>query len=265
MPFGLKNAPAIFSKVVIAIFKEFIHKFLEVYFDDWTVFGLMNKHVGALRLMLAKCREHQISLNLKKCIFCVPFGVLLGHVVCRQGLMVDPAKIVIIVNLPPPASVKQLCTTLGHIGYYRKFIKGHAQITAPMEKLLKNDVKYEWNEECQKSLDILKERMVTMSILVFLDWKKTFHVHVDASLIALGVILAQPGEGGIDHPIAFASKKPSSAERNYTTTEREGLAMVYALKKFRHYLLGSHFKMFIDHSALKYLVNKPALGGKICR
>ena len=98
-----------------------------------------------------------------------------------------------------------------------------------MEKLLKHDAKYEWTEECQKSLDILKEKMVTASILVFLDWKKIFHVHVDASSIALGIILAQPREGGIDHPIAFASRKLSSAERNYTATEREGLAMVYAL------------------------------------
>jgi len=134
-----------------------------------------------------------------------------------------------------------------------------------MEKLLKHDEKYEWNEECQKRLDILKEKMVTVSILVFPDWKKIFHVHVDASSIALGVILAQPGEGGIDHPIAFASRKLSSTERNYTTIEREGLAMVYALQKFRHYLLGSHLKMFTDHSALKYLVNSQCWGGKICR
>ena len=90
-------------------------------------------------------------------------------------------------------------------------------------------------------------------------------MHVDACSIALGVILAQPGEGGIDHPISFARRKLSSAERNYATTEREGLAMVYALQKFRHYLLGSHFKMFTDHLALKYLVNKPVLGGKIYR
>jgi hypothetical protein len=179
--------------------------------------------------------------------------------------MVDLAKIAIIVNLPPPASVKQLHTTLGHTGYYRKFIKEYAQITVPMEKLLKHDVKYEWNKEGQKSLDILKERIVTALILVFPDWKKIFHVHVDASPIALGVILAQPGEGGIDHPISFASKKLSLVERNYTTIEREGLAMVYALQKFRHYLLGSHFKMFTNHSTLKYLLNKPVLGGKTCR
>ena len=126
MPLGLKNAPTIFSRVVVAVFKEFIHKFLEVYFDDWTIFGLMDKHVGALRFMLAKCREYQILLNLKKCIFCVPFGNLLGHMVYRQGLMVDVAKIAIIVNLPPPTLVKQLHTTLRHTRYYRKFIKGYA-------------------------------------------------------------------------------------------------------------------------------------------
>ena len=102
MPFGLKNAPTIFSRLVVAVFKDYIHKFVEIYFDDWTIFGLLKKHVEALRLMLAKCRQHQISLNLKKCVFYVPFGTLLGHIVCKQGLMVDPAKIAIIVNLPPP-------------------------------------------------------------------------------------------------------------------------------------------------------------------
>src|SRR5271155_3087615 len=153
MPFGLKNAPAIFSRVVVAVFKEYIHKFLEVYFDDWTVFGLFKKHIEDLRLMLENCRQYQISLNLKKCIFCAPFGIFLGHIVCKQGLMVDPAKIAIIVNLPPPKSVKKLRTTLGHTGYYRKFIKGYAQLAATMEKKLKKDIKFEWTPECQESLN----------------------------------------------------------------------------------------------------------------
>ena len=219
MPFGLKNAPAMFSRVVISAFKEFIHKFLEVYFDDWTIFGLLKYHIASLRLMLDKCRQQQISLNLKKCIFCAPFGILLGHIVCKQGLMMDLAKIAIIVNLPPLKSVKQLRTTLGHTGYYRKFIKGYAQITTPMEKQLKKDIWFEWTPECQASLDILKEKMVTSPILVFPDWNKDFHVHVDASSIALGIVLAQSGEGNIDHPISFASRKLSTAEKNYTTTE----------------------------------------------
>jgi hypothetical protein len=265
MSFGLKNAPTIFSRVVIAAFKEFIHQFLEVYLDDWTVYSLLKDHVEVLRLMLERCRQCQISLNIKKCIFRTPFGILLGHIVCKQGLLVDPAKIAVIVNLPPPKIVCQLRATLGHTGYYRKFIKGYAQITAPMEKLLRKDTKFQWNEDCQHGLDTLKEKMVTAPILVFPDWEKTFHVHVDASAIALGAILAQPGAGDLDHPIAFASRKLSESEQNYNTTEREGLAMVYALQKFRHYLLGKHFKMFTDHSTLKYLVNKPVLGGRICR
>jgi hypothetical protein len=105
--------------------------------------------------------------------------------------------------------------------------------------------------------------MVTTLILVFPDWEKTFHVHVDASTMALGAILAQLGSGDLDHPIAFANRKLSDLEHNYNMIEREGLAMVYALQKFRHYLLGKHFKMFIDQLFLKYLVNKPVLGGRI--
>lgn len=108
MSFGLKNAHAIFSRVFVTTFKEYIHQFIEVYFDDWTIFGLLKDHVGNLRLMLDRCRQYQISLNIKKCIFCVPFGTLLGHIVCKQGLMVNPDKIAIIVKLEPPNSVKQL-------------------------------------------------------------------------------------------------------------------------------------------------------------
>ena len=111
---------------------------------------------------------------------------------------------------------------------------------------------------------MLKEKMDSTLILVFPDWNKEFHVHVDASSVVLGVVLVHPGDDDLDHPIDFASQKLSFIEKNYTTTECEGLAMVYALQKFRHYLLGGHFKMFTDHSNLKYLVNKPVLGGKIC-
>lgn len=106
MSFGLKNTPVILLHVVVAIFKEFIHKFLEVYLDDWIVFGLVKHHLTILHLMLDTCRRYQITLNLMKCLFCVPFGTLLGHVVCRQALMVDLVKITVILNLQSPRSVK---------------------------------------------------------------------------------------------------------------------------------------------------------------
>ena len=133
-----------------------------------------------------------------------------------------------------------------------------------MENLLKKDEPFHWTPECDKSFETLKEKLITTPILIFPNWKE-FHVHVDASGISLGAILTQPGDGAMDHPIYFASRKLMQAKCNYTTTEREGLAMIYDLHKFRHYLLGSHFKFFTDHSALKYLVNKPMLEGRICR
>ena len=104
--------------------------------------------------------------------------------------------------------------------------------------------------------------MASAPILVFQDWNKEFHLHVDASSIALRVVLVQPGEDGLDHPISYSSRKLSFAEQNYTMTETKGLVMIYALQKFRNYLLGGHFKMFTDHSALQYLVNKLVLGGR---
>jgi hypothetical protein len=134
-----------------------------------------------------------------------------------------------------------------------------------MEIFLRKDTKYQWNDECQHDSNTVKENMVTAPILVFPDWEKIFHVHVDALAITLGAILAQLEEGELDHPIAFARRKLSDSKQNYNMTEREGLAMIYALHKYKHYLLEKHFKMFIDHSALKHLVNKPVLGERICR
>jgi len=141
--------------------------------------------------------------------------------------MVDPVKIVVIVNWEAPRNVKNLYTTLGHTGYYMKFIKAYAQITAPMEIFLKKDVIFCWDEDCQHSLDVLKDKMVTTPILVFPNWKKKFHVHVDTSFIVLGIALTQEGERETDHLIGFARRKLSKAEKNYSTTESEGLAMVY--------------------------------------
>jgi hypothetical protein len=112
-----------------------------------------------------------------------------------------------------------------------------------------------------QSFDTMKQKMMAEPILVFPDRSREFHVHFDASSISLGVVLAQPGEGESNHSIAFSSRKLFTAEINYTNTEREGLAMVYVLQIFFHYLVGGHFKMFTDHSMLKYLVNKPMLGG----
>ena len=125
--------------------------------------------------------------------------MLLGHIVCNEGMLVDLANIALILSLPPPTNVKMLLATLGNTRCYHKFIKGYAAITAPMEKLLKKDVAFEWNQECQGSFDTLKSKMASMPIFIFPDWNKEFHVHVDTSSIALGVVLVQPGDGDLNH------------------------------------------------------------------
>ena len=118
-------------------------------------------------MMLECYHQYQISLNLKKCVFCAPFGAMLGHVVCCERILINPTEIVIILDLPPPTTFKQLRATLGNIEYYRKFIKGYVEATDSMEKLLKKDTKFQWTEDCQEILDKLKNNMATLSILAF--------------------------------------------------------------------------------------------------
>jgi len=214
--------------------------------------------------MFKRCRQLPISLNLKKCIFTVPFGTLLGHIVCKDGVCVDPAKVAAIFHMEPPHNVKQLRATLGDTGYYRWFIRNYAAITSLMEKLLRKMEEFISTANCQATLNKLKERLVSAPILVSPDWNKMFHVHIDVSGIVLGAVLAQPGEK-MDHQVYYASLKLSITKRNYTTTKWEALEMVYSLQKFRNYLLGAPFKFFTDHSVLKYLVNKPVLEGRICK
>jgi len=119
--------------------------------------------------------------------------MLLGKIVCKEGLLVDLVKIALILGLPLPTNVKMLRLTLGHMGYYCKFIRGYAAIATPMEKLLKKDTAFEWTLECQGSFDTLKAKMASAPILVFPDWNEEFHVHVDASSMVLGVVLMQLG------------------------------------------------------------------------
>ena len=118
--------------------------------------------------MLERCQQYHIALNYKKCIFYSPFGILLGHIVCKQGLLVDPAKIALILSLPLLTNMNMLRMTLGHTGYYHRFIRGYASIIAPVEKLLKKDVVFIWSPECQGSFDMVKVKMDLALILVFL-------------------------------------------------------------------------------------------------
>ena len=137
MPFGLKNAPAVFSRIVVKTFQEYIYKTMVVYFHDWTIYSMLKDHYKWLSLMLERWWQIQLSLNIRKCIFLTPIGILLGHIVWKERIKVDYAKIKIILELKPPVNPKQVRVLLGHTGYYKKFIRYYSDVTYPLEELLR--------------------------------------------------------------------------------------------------------------------------------
>ena len=189
-------------------------------------------------------------------------GKILGHIVSKNGISTDEEKINIIVQMPRPNNAKEVQGFMGHCGYYRRFIFCFLIIAQPLYALI---VSFEWTDACEQAFQTLKEALVNAPILRAPDWEKVFHVHIDASNFAIGCILAQPGEQNMDFPVSYASRQLNSAEKNYTTTEREGLGMVYAVKKFKHYLLANKFVFFSNHQALMYLVNKSCNTGRLVR
>ena len=194
-----------------------------------------------------------------------PIGIILWHIVCKEGIKVDFAKIKIILDLKPPVNPEKVRVLLCHTCYYRKFIRHYSYMTYPLEELLKEDQEFNWTEECHISFDKLKRKLVKAPILKFPNWSTKFHVHIDASGLTIGAILTQPGDDGMDYPIVYNSHKLNKDERNYLTIEREALGMVFALQKYRHYLLANPFTFYTDHHAQKYLVNKPLHNGRICQ
>jgi len=192
-------------------------------------------------------------------------GILLGHIVSRTGLQADLEKVRVMLSLLPPTSVKEIRGFLGCVGYYQRFIDGYAKRAIPLTELMKKDTEFVWTGRRQQAFEDLKTQLAKAPILSVPDWTKEFHVTIDASGWCLGSILWQFDDNRRENPIYYANRHMSLAERNYTTIEREALAIVYSCKKFRHYLLGYKVVFHTDHDSLKYLVNKPDLSGRIAR
>ena len=268
MLFGLCNAPTIFQRVMTVAFQDRLRKDIEIFLDDFCVYGREVDHPQALAHCFTQCSQFGISLNPVKCQFVVPYGKLLGHIVSADGIGVDPDKIALIENFPRPQTVRGVRSFYGLANYYRRAIASFAEIASPLSKLLKKldvGVSPIWDKHCEEAFLILKKKLLSAPVLVPPNWVEPFHVYVDASLIALGCVLSQKDSQNIDHPIYFASRQLIGAEKNYTTTEREALGMIFVVQKFRHYLLGYPFTFYVDHDALKYLINKPDLSGRLAR
>ncbi|KAM1557066.1 hypothetical protein ACFX10_040536 [Malus domestica] len=265
MPFGLCNAPATFQRCMVSIFSDFIEKIIEVFMDDFSVFGdSFDGCLENLTLILKRCMETNLVLNWEKCHFMVKQGIVLGHIISENGIEVDKSKIDLVRHLPSPTSVREVRSFLGHAGFYRRFIKDFSKIAQPLCRLLQKEVAFEFTKECTASFNQLKELLTTAPIIVPPDWSLPFELMCDASDYALGAVLGQRKDKK-PHVIYYASRTLNDAQLNYSTTEKELLAVVFALDKFRSYLIGTKVIVFTDHAALKYLLTKKEAKPRLIR
>ncbi|GJS85482.1 reverse transcriptase domain-containing protein [Tanacetum coccineum] len=203
-------------------------------------------------------------LNWEKSHFMVKEGIVLGHKISRKGIEVDKAKVDVISKLPHPTTVKGIRSFLGHAGFYRRFIKDFSKISRPMTHLLEKNTPFIFSEDCILAFQTLKKKLTEAPILIALNWDQPFEIMCDASDYAIGAVLGQRIEKHF-RPIHYASKTMTEAETNYTTTEKEMLAVVYAFEKFRSYLIMNKSVVYTDHSALKYLFNKKDANEELLR
>ncbi|CAM8943703.1 unnamed protein product [Rhodiola kirilowii] len=203
-------------------------------------------------------------LNYEKCHFMVTHGVVLGHVVSREGIEVDKAKIDLIMTLPYPSTMRDIKSFLGHAGFYRRFIRDFSKKALPVSNLLQKDVPFEFTKACRDAFDELKKTLTSTPIIRAPDWGQLFEIMCDASDYAVGVVL---GQRVYKKPVViyYASRTLDAAQRNYSTTEKELLAVVFALEKFRSFLLGTKVVVFSDHAAIRYLMTKKEAKPRLIR
>lgn len=181
-------------------------------------------------------------------------GVVLGHVVSSRGLEVDKAKVEVIEKMITPTNVKEVRSFLGHAGFYRRYIKDFSGIARPLSNLTMKDAPFDFNQNCQDAFLKIKKALISAPILQPLNWSQPFELMCDASDYAVGAVLGQRTDKRA-HAIYYASKVLDEAQANYATTKKELLAIVFAIDKFRSYLVGSKVIVYTDH-AIKYLLSK---------
>nr|GEU98347.1 reverse transcriptase domain-containing protein [Tanacetum cinerariifolium] len=256
MPFGLCNTPGAFQRCMMAIFHDMIEKTMEVFMDDFSIFrNSFQSCLSYLEKMLKRCEDTNLCLNWEKSHFMVKQGLVLGYKNSKEGIEVDKAKVDIITKLPHPITVKGIQSFLGHVSFYRRFIKDFSKVARRMTHLLEKDTPFLFSKEYVESFQTLKRKLTEAPILIAPDWDMPFQLMCDACDFAIGAVLGQRQEKHF-RPIYHASKTMTEAESNYTITEKEILAVVYALEKFWSYLIKNKSIVYTNHSALKYLFAK---------
>nr|GEY61527.1 reverse transcriptase domain-containing protein [Tanacetum cinerariifolium] len=224
--------------------------------DDFSVFGNSFENcLSRLDKMLQRCEDINLCLNWEKSHFMVKEGIVLGHKISNNRIEVDKAKVGVISKLPHLITVNGVWSFLDHVGFYRRFIHDFFKISRPMTHLLEKNTPFIFSEDCIKAFQMLKKKLTEAPILIAPNWDLPFELMCDASDFAIGAVLGQRHEKHFK-PIHHASKTMTNVKSNYTTTEKEMLAVVYAFEKFRSYPIMNKIIVHTDHSALKYLFAK---------
>ncbi|KAJ0938964.1 putative nucleotidyltransferase, Ribonuclease H [Helianthus annuus] len=250
MPFGLTNAPSTFQAVMNDLFRPYLRRFILVFFDDILIYSHNMEHLSHLEQALELLCSHQFFAKLSKCCFGQSRVVFLGHVITSEGVQVDQEKILAVQSWPVPTTVREVRGFLGLTGYYRRFVRNYGLIARPLTALTKKDG-FVWTNDALTAFNKLKQALISTPILRLPDFSKPFTVECDASSEGVGAILSQE-----DHPVAYFSKGFSPSNRLKSTYDRELLALVLAVQKWNHYLLGHHFFIRTDHYTLKFLLEQ---------
>ena len=252
MPFGLTNAPATFQSYMNIIFADLLRKGVLVFMDDILIYSrTLEEHTVLLKQVLEILQQHQFFIKKSKCSFAKNSVEYLGHVISESGVATDKSKILAVSSWPTPKSVKQLRGFLGLTGYYRKFIKHYGLISRPLTDLLKKNVQFQWTALAQDAFQTLKQKLISAPVLAVPDFTQPFVIETDASDMGVGAVLMQN-----QHPVAYLSKALGPRNQALSVYEKECLAILLAIEKWRTYIQHKPFVIKTDHRSLQHLTEQ---------
>jgi len=264
LPFGLCNAPATFQSIADKIFQDLKWKEMMLYLDDLVIFSnTFEEHLIRLRHVFKRLRNANLTLKTTKCKFAESKINLLGYTVSEDGVRTDVNKIRAIKEFPRPTNITRVQSFLGLCNFYRKFVNNFATIARPLHEITKKN-SFKWKNEQETAFTELKTALINAPVLAHFNPDLGTELRVDASRHGLGGILLQEYDSQ-KHPIAYVSRSLTKAEKNYTISELEALAVVWSLGYLRHFIYGRPVKIITDHCALCYLKACKDPNGKLAR
>uniref|UniRef100_A0A2N9GIW4 RNA-directed DNA polymerase n=1 Tax=Fagus sylvatica TaxID=28930 RepID=A0A2N9GIW4_FAGSY len=266
MPFGLKNAGATYQRTMTAMFHDMMHREIEDYVDDIVVKSKTREdHFGILKKVFERCRLYKLKMNPLKCAFGVSAGKFLGFLVHQRGIDVDPARSSAIATMKPPTTHKELKSFLGKLSYIRRFIPGLAAVTSTFAPLLKKGASFHWSTECQEAFEKVQNIMTKLPTVCAPIPEKSLRLYLASNSQAIGALIAQENDNGVEQPIYYVSRTLKDAESRYSGAERSCLALIYASQRLRHYFLAHKVQLMTKSHPIRSLLQRPVLSGRLAQ